>query len=88
MALVKPLIGGNLMGKDEMNSKSIKTWTDTYENEIKRMIKGIRDPRLMRYIYLVVKDAISENIDRKHMFYNVGNRYWNDVSVYWRDLCG
>ena len=47
-----------------MNSKSSKTWTDTYENEIKRMIKGIRDPRLMRYIYLVVKDAISENIDR------------------------
>jgi hypothetical protein len=64
MALVKPLIGGNLMGKDEMNSKSNKTWTDTYENEIKRMIKGIRDPRLMRYIYLIVKDAISENIDR------------------------
>lgn len=64
MALVKPLIGGNLMGKDEMNSKSSKTWTDTYENEIKRMIKGIRDPRLMRYIYLIVKDAISENIDR------------------------
>lgn len=52
------------MGKDEMNSKSNKTWTDTYENEIKRMIKGIRDPRLMRYIYLVAKDAISENIDR------------------------
>lgn len=47
-----------------MNSKSNKTWTDTYENEIKRMIKGIRDPRLMRYIYLIVKDAISENIDR------------------------
>lgn len=47
-----------------MNSKSSKTWTDTYENEIKRMIKGIRDPRLMRYIYLIVKDAISENIDR------------------------
>lgn len=52
------------MGKDEMNRKSNKTWTDTYENEIKRMIKGIRDPRLMRYIYLVVKDAISENVDR------------------------
>uniref|UniRef100_UPI003FEF4000 hypothetical protein n=1 Tax=Anaerobutyricum hallii TaxID=39488 RepID=UPI003FEF4000 len=52
------------MGKDEMNSKSNKTWTDTYENEIKRMIKGIRDPRLMRHIYLIVKDAISENIDR------------------------
>lgn len=52
------------MGKDEMNSKSSKTWTDTYENEIKRMIKGIRDPRLMRYIYLIVKDAIGENIDR------------------------
>ena len=64
MALVKLLIGGNLMGKDEMNSKSNKTWTDTYESEIKRMIKGIRDPRLMRYIYLIVKDAISENIDR------------------------
>ena len=28
------------MGKDEMNSKSNKTWTDTYENEIKRMIKA------------------------------------------------
>ena len=22
------------------------------------------------------------------MFYNVGNRYWNDVLGYWRDLCG
>ena len=64
MSLVKTLIGGNLMGKDEMNSKSNKTWTDTYEKQIRQMIKGVRDPRLMRYIYLVVKDAISENVDR------------------------
>ena len=47
-----------MLTKEEM----LNNFAHNIEEE--RMIKGIRDPRLMRYIYLVVKDAISENIDR------------------------